>query len=82
MGDQKLFVDAALAAGVKRFLSSEFSVNTMSKAVRELVPLFEVKMELIEYLRGKEKEGLSWTGVGAGLLLDWVSFRHRFSSDG
>jgi hypothetical protein len=46
----------------------------MSKAVRELVPLFEVKMELIDYLKSRESEGLSWTGVGAGLLLDWVSF--------
>lgn len=73
LGDQKVFVDAAVAAGVKRFMPSEFSVNTLSPAVRDLVPLFEAKLQLLEHLKSKKNTGLSWTGLAAGLLFDWVS---------
>ena len=39
-GDQAKFVDAAVRAGVKRFIPSEFSSNSLSDAVIKLVPLF------------------------------------------
>lgn len=71
--DQKKFIDAAVSAGVKRFLPSEFSSNTLSPAVRKLLPLFEQKLEVLEYLKTKESSGLTWTGVWTALLFDWVS---------
>ena len=69
---QKTMIDAAVKAGVKRFIPSEFSVNTMSPAVCVLVPVFAGKKDIIDYLVLTEREGLSWTGIAVGLLLDWV----------
>jgi hypothetical protein len=69
---QKKLVDAALRAGVQRFFPSEYSANSQDKAVQELLPLFAVKSELIEYLKTKEAEGLSWTGIASSGLFDWV----------
>ena len=70
---QQKLVDAAVRAGVKRFLPSEFSSSSEDPVVLELLPLFEVKKNLIDYLKSKEKDGLSWTGLATGLLFDWVS---------
>ncbi|KAA8650352.1 hypothetical protein EYZ11_000697 [Aspergillus tanneri] len=69
--DQKKYVDAAVRAGVKRFIPSEFSASSLNAAVRGLLPLFEVKKELLEYLKAKEGEGLTWTGIFPSLLFDW-----------
>ncbi|KAJ4252839.1 hypothetical protein NW762_010745 [Fusarium torreyae] len=70
-GEQQKIVDAAVQAGVKRFLPSEFSSSSEDPAVLQLMPLFEQKKNLIEYLRSKEKDGLTWTGIATGLLFDW-----------
>lgn len=75
-GEQQKLVDAAVRAGVKRFLPSEFSANSEDAAVVRLLPLFGEKKALIEYLRSKESEGLSWTGLAVGLLFDWVGDMH------
>ncbi|RGP74770.1 hypothetical protein FSPOR_1349 [Fusarium sporotrichioides] len=68
---QQKLVDASVRAGIKRFLPSEFSSSSEDPVVLELFPLFEVKKNLIEYLKSKEKHGLSWTGLATGLLFDW-----------
>lgn len=70
--DQKALIDAAIKAGVKRFIPSELSTNTLSAAVRELVPVFEAKKAILDYLIEKESTGLTWTGLAGGPLLDWV----------
>ncbi|KAF4961884.1 hypothetical protein FSARC_10003 [Fusarium sarcochroum] len=70
-GEQQKLVDAAAQAGVKRFLPSEFSSSSQDPAVLQLMPLFEQKKNLIEYLKSKEKDGLTWTGLATGLLFDW-----------
>ncbi|MCJ1251754.1 hypothetical protein MMC30_008992 [Trapelia coarctata] len=69
--DQKMYIDAAIKAGVKRFFPSEFSVDSLDPAVLELLPFFHQKKEIIEYLRIKESEGLTWTGFCTGLFFDW-----------
>lgn len=70
--EQKQIVDAAVKTGVKHFIPSEFSASSQDAAVLRLLPLFGKKREVIEYLESKQCEGLSWTGVAAGLLFDWV----------
>jgi DNA-binding NarL/FixJ family response regulator len=70
---QKTVIDAAIAAGVRRFLPSEFSANTLSDAVRSLVPAFVPKMEILDYLKEKGSTGLTWTGLAVGALLDDLS---------
>ena len=78
-GEQKKFVDAALRAGVKHFIPSEFSVSSQNEAVLQLLPLFGQKKELVEYLKSKESEGLTWTGIATSGLLDWVSYLTRLN---
>ncbi|RBR13348.1 uncharacterized protein FIESC28_08212 [Fusarium coffeatum] len=68
---QQKLVDAAVRADVRRFLPSEFSSSSEDPVVLGLLPLFEVKKNSIEYLKSKEKDGLSWTGLATGLLFDW-----------
>lgn len=75
--DQKSAIDAAIKAGVKRYIPSELSTNTLSDAVRELLPLFEAKKAVLEYLKEKESTGLTWTGMSVGPLLDWVGEVYR-----
>lgn len=70
--EQKKFVDAAIHAGVKRFIPSEFSSNTPNEAVRQMLPLFIQKKEVLDYLKSKESAGLTWTGIATALLFDWV----------
>ncbi|KAL2069898.1 hypothetical protein VTL71DRAFT_14577 [Oculimacula yallundae] len=67
---QKEFIDAAISAGVKRFIPSEFSSNTLSPAVLELMPVFGQKKGVLEYLEEKERSGLSWTAIWPALLFD------------
>lgn len=71
-GEQKKLVDAAVQAGVKRFIPSEFSASSQSEAVLQLLPLFGQKKELIEYVKTKEAHGLTWTGIVTSGLFDWV----------
>ncbi|KAK0107897.1 hypothetical protein ONS96_003684 [Cadophora gregata f. sp. sojae] len=67
---QKSFIDAAISAGVKRFIPSEFSSNTLSPAVLQLLPMFGQKKEVLEYLKEKESSGLTWTAIWPALLFD------------
>lgn len=69
--EQKKFIDAAISAGVKRFLPSEYSANTLSPKVLELLPLFNQKKEILEYLKTKESSTFSWTAIYTALLFDW-----------
>lgn len=71
--EQKKFIDAAISAGVKRFLPSEYSANTLSPAVLQLLPLFNQKKDILEYLKSKESSTFSWTAIYTALLFDWVS---------
>lgn len=72
--EQKKFIDAAAHAGVKRFIPSEFSSNTLNEPVRQMLPLFNQKKEVLDYLKSKESFGLTWTGIATALLFDWVWF--------
>lgn len=69
--EQKKFIDASIAAGVKRFIPSEFSSNVRSQAVVDLLPLFGQKVEILEYLKTKESSTFSWTAIWSALLFDW-----------
>jgi hypothetical protein len=69
---QKKTADAAIAAGVKWFIPSEFGHNTTDERVIGLLPAFSTKIEVNEYLASKEKDGLSWVSVITCLFFDWV----------
>jgi len=65
-------VDAAIEAGVRRFLPSEFGVDTSSRALGEGgLPPALTKTETAAYLKSKEYTGMTWTCVIVGAFFDW-----------
>ncbi|KAL4863330.1 hypothetical protein BDV12DRAFT_177573 [Aspergillus spectabilis] len=69
--EQSKFIDAAIQAGVSRFIPSEFSADTLNHAILALLPLFRQKKEVIECLKSKQSPSFTWTGLACALLLDW-----------
>jgi hypothetical protein len=74
IGDQQYaLIEAAIKAGVKRFLPSEFGLDTASAQLLAVVPPFRVRAELIDNLKAKQATGspIEWTAVVTGMFLDW-----------
>ena len=75
---QKTVIDAAIAAGVRRFVPSEYGYDTINwpkGMIADIAFAMKSKKEVLDYLVQKTKEegcGLNWTGVGSGAFLDWV----------
>lgn len=63
-------IDAAIQAGVKRFIPTEYGNNTCAAAA-ELVTLYEDKAKVAAYLESKESTGLTWTAIHTGQFFDW-----------
>lgn len=63
-------IDAAVQAGVKRFIPSEYGNNTCVAAA-ELVPLYGDKAKVIAHLKNQEEKGLTWTAIHTGQFFDW-----------
>lgn len=64
-------IDAAVDAGVKWFVPSDFGSRTNSDEVVKMVPFFAGKVEIADHLRSKEASGLSWTAFISGPFLDF-----------
>ena len=79
---QKAVIDAAVEAGVKRFLPSEYGVDTSRPEIYECLPPAIMKQEVVQYLKTKEKEGLSWTAICVGVWFDWVSYMLFYTRSG
>ena len=67
---QPALVDAAIAAGVQRFIPSEFGSNTIGNEKVRALPVFAGKVKTQEYLRSKQDQ-ISYTFLITGLFLDW-----------
>lgn len=64
---QKKMADVAIKAGVKRLVPSEFGSDTRNEKARAILPqTFEGKVQTVDYLKTKEKEGLTWTAFVTG----------------
>ena len=64
---QKDFIDAAVKAGVKRFVPSEFGGDTENEKALAILPqLYGGKKEVVDYLKGKENDGLTWSAFVTG----------------
>ena len=64
---QKRMIDAAVKAGVRRFVPSEFGSDTRNEPGYRILPqYFAGKCETVDYLKGKEQEGLTWTAFVTG----------------
>jgi len=75
--EQYPLIDAAVAAGVKRLLPSEFGSNIDNDKARKL-PLLSGKAEVADYIIEKTKtSGLTYTSVYNNAFLDW-GLEHDF----
>jgi uncharacterized protein YbjT (DUF2867 family) len=68
--EQQQLIDAAIGAGVKRFIPSEYGSNTCDERVLAQVPIFAPKVNTVKYLQSKEDQ-ISWTTVITGAFFDW-----------
>lgn len=75
LGQQQKLVDAAYAVGVKRFIPSEFGINTRKLEGLKIGSIVAHKTKLVDDLQKKaeEKPDFSWTGLSNGLFFDLVS---------
>jgi putative NADH-flavin reductase len=71
VGEQKPFIDAAVEAGVRRFLPSEYGVDTSDRSIANSVAIGGVKTDTVTYLKSKEESGLSWSALIVGAFFDW-----------
>jgi uncharacterized protein YbjT (DUF2867 family) len=67
---QPALIDAAIAAGVKRFIPSEFGSNIAGNAKTAALPVFKGKAITQDYLKQKSSQ-ISYTLICNGLFLDW-----------
>lgn len=67
-------IDAAVAAGVKRFIPSEFGTNTSDKRTLDIAGFLGPKAATVAKLRSLEGKGpngeFSWTSVITGPFFD------------
>lgn len=67
---QQTLVDAAIAAGVKRFFPSEYGVDTSERSSPDFIPFLAGKIAILDYLRERQDK-ISWTALVTGSLFDW-----------
>lgn len=80
-GNQKILVEAAIAAGVKRFLPSEFGPPSQDKKFAAMnMEVLAIKAEFNEYLKTKESQ-ISWTAIVTGSFIDWAILSGFFGFD-
>ncbi|KAG4438587.1 hypothetical protein IFR05_005911 [Cadophora sp. M221] len=65
-------IDAAIIAGIKRFIPSEYGIDTADPKAADFVPALKPKQDIIKYLQTKQDAGLSWTAVVVGSIFDWT----------
>lgn len=73
VGGQQPIIDAAIAAGVKRYIPSEFGINTRLTPGTTIGKILAGKVAVVDYLKTKESPSFSWTGLSTGMFFDWVS---------
>jgi hypothetical protein len=77
---QKLFIDAAVKAGVKRFIPSEFGTDTRNTLAYDILPQWtKAKAEIVTYLKSKESDDLDWSVFINGPYLDLYVNQHPLS---
>jgi hypothetical protein len=69
--DQKTLVDAAIEAGIKRIVPSEFSSNLEAKAKDVNLPIVSEKLAIRKYVVEAAAKGkIEWSSINNGPFLD------------
>ncbi len=73
LGKQANIIDAAVKAGVKRFIPSEFGLNTqkVTGGAKKILGGKIVAQEQLQKAAAANPE-FSWTGIATSLFFDWV----------
>ncbi|KAI4760324.1 NAD(P)-binding protein [Aureobasidium sp. EXF-3400] len=71
---QKTFIDAAVAAGVSRFIIDDFGWGLTTKGFAEFSAIHAQRREGWDHARSEaeEVEGFTWTGLSTGNPIDWA----------
>ncbi|CAG1971739.1 unnamed protein product [Fusarium graminearum] len=72
IAEQKTVIDAVAAAKVKRFMPSEFGSDTSIEGLEKMAPFLKGKQDVMDYVKSKEGEGLTWTALFTGPWIDWM----------
>ncbi|CAN9341028.1 unnamed protein product [Alternaria alternata] len=85
LSSQDFFIDAAIRAGVKRFIPSEYGPNSRNEDfVKYNDVVLPVRAGIVDYLKYKEGQGdgkLSWTSVICGGFFDWMLYSGMLGFD-
>ncbi|KAH8202424.1 hypothetical protein TruAng_003409 [Truncatella angustata] len=78
VSDQFRMIDAAIAAGVKRYVPTEYGLNNLRPDAQALNVVFHDKGKVQEHLRTKAAESaIEWMSISCGMWLKW-SMAHSF----
>ncbi|VTT69385.1 unnamed protein product [Fusarium fujikuroi] len=72
IAEQKIVIDAVAAAKVKRFMPSEFGSDTSVEGLEKMAPFLKGKQDVMDYVKSKEADGLSWTAIFTGPWINWM----------
>ncbi|KAM0249230.1 hypothetical protein ACHAP5_002882 [Fusarium lateritium] len=72
IAEQKTVIDAVTAAKVQRFMPSEFGSDTSVEGLETMAPFLKEKQDVMDYVKTKEAEGLTWTALFTGPWVDWL----------
>ncbi|KAI8713702.1 NmrA domain-containing protein [Fusarium sp. LHS14.1] len=67
---QETIVNAAIGAGVKVFIPSEYSVDTSNHVASTYIPFLKDKIDTLDYLK-TQQDKISWTAIVSGSMFDW-----------
>ncbi|CAH0018773.1 unnamed protein product [Clonostachys rhizophaga] len=67
---QKTVVDAAIKAGAKVFVPSEFGIDTANPEAPKIIPLLRDKVDTLDYIKSKQ-DTISWIAIISGSMFDW-----------
>lgn len=70
LAQQKSLVDIALESGVRRFIPSEYDLDSMYPDAKVYFPVIRQKIENVEYIR-KFEDQMSWTTLITGSFFDF-----------
>jgi len=76
---QQAVVDAAVKAGVKRFIPSEFGMDTttITGGAKKILGA-KIALQGVLAKAAEEHEHFSWTGISTGMFFDWVRIHSRY----
>jgi len=71
MHEQYKFIDAAVEAKVKRYIPTEFGLDSLPDWLVELRPMFRIKHDVRDYLIAlADKGAIEWTGIVCNVFFE------------